>query len=202
MTNEFWRNWKLMSIKLLRVLPYILSPLFPSFSFSPYVCLFYSQLRCSLKFKESWVIHSLAVSQATAKDIFERPKKKSRFWRQLQKMPKISIAFLILFLFFCYCFFFMILLLLLLLFSLLVSFCSRLGSKLKSHFAFNWYSLTPQKRPNEFDVKTFGTHPANPPRYRLRTTLPAPKNFYVQTVVPPGSPHYLSCSRSLLTPLP
>lgn len=34
MTNEFWRNWKLMSIKLLRVLPYILSPLFPSFSFS------------------------------------------------------------------------------------------------------------------------------------------------------------------------
>lgn len=144
------------------------------------------------KFKESSVIHSLglstccAVSRASAKDIFGAVRTKSGFGgnyctKDASNFHCISIILciiiIILIIFFHRCFL-----------------LSGSGSKLKSHFAFNWYSLTPQKRPNEFDVKTFGPSSLTLPLPLLpsKTTLPAPKNFDVQTVVLPGSSHYLS----------
>lgn len=107
------------------------------------------------KFKESSVIHSLglstccAVSRASAKDIFGAVRTKSGFGgnyctKDASNFHCISIILCII-----------ILIIFIIIFFHRCFLLSGSGSKLKSHFAFNWYSLTPQKRPNKFDVKTF-----------------------------------------------
>lgn len=134
------------------------------FSLSPIarihlLVLIQSSLRLD-KFKETSVIHSLglstccAVSRASAKDIFGAVRTKSGFGgnyctKDASNFHCISIILCI------------IIILIIIIFFHRCFLLSGSGSKLKSHFAFNWYSLTPQKRPNEFDVKTFD-HPLSP----------------------------------------
>lgn len=121
------------------------------------------------------------------KRYFREARTKSGFGGNYRRCLKLKIAFLLLL-----CIIIVILIIFIIIFIHRFFLFSGSGSKLKSHFAFNWYSLTPQKRPNEFDVKTFG--PTSPPLPSPFNTLPAPKNFDVQTVVLPGSSHYLSPS--------
>lgn len=90
------------------------------------------------------------------KRYFREARTKSGFGGNYRRCLKLKIAFLLLL-----CIIIVILIIFIIIFIHRFFLFSGSGSKLKSHFAFNWYSLTPQKRPNEFDVKTFG--PTSPP---------------------------------------
>jgi len=99
------------------------------------------------KSKESFIIHLASVRQL--QKIFKIAKVKANNKRLTHKYKRFSefpLHFLSTFYFFYYYYYY---------YHCFPFFLS--GQKLKSHLTFNWYSLTPQKRPNEFDVKTFAS---------------------------------------------